>query len=69
VKKCTVSFFLGIVNKGEAHSDAGCLSNTPSLHLFGDGVFMYVIYWESLAVIQRYALPQLKGDWLGFPVT
>ncbi len=29
--KHTVLFFFGFVNKGEAHSDAGCLSNTPSL--------------------------------------
>ncbi len=32
LKKRTVLFVFGIMNKGEAHSDAGCLSNTPSLH-------------------------------------
>jgi hypothetical protein len=26
-----VLFFFGIMNKGEAYSDAGCLSNTPRL--------------------------------------
>jgi hypothetical protein len=25
-----VLFFFGIINEGDAHSDAGCLSNTPS---------------------------------------
>jgi hypothetical protein len=31
LRKHTVLFFFGIINKGEAHSNAGCLSNTPSL--------------------------------------
>ncbi len=31
LRKCTVLFFFGIINNGEAHSDAGCLSNTSSL--------------------------------------
>jgi hypothetical protein len=33
LRKHTVLFFFGIINKEEAHSDAGagCLSNTPSL--------------------------------------
>ncbi len=32
LKKHMVLSFLGIMKDGKAHSDAGCLSNTPSLH-------------------------------------
>ncbi len=40
----TVLSFLGIMKDGKAHSDAGCLSNTPSLHnLFTS--FMMVSLW------------------------
>ncbi len=31
LRKCTVLFFFGIINKGQAHSDAGCRSNTPRI--------------------------------------
>ncbi len=31
LKKCTVLFFFRLMNKGLAHSDAGCRSNTPRL--------------------------------------
>jgi hypothetical protein len=31
LRKRTVLFGFGIMNKGLAHSDAGCRSNTPSL--------------------------------------
>jgi hypothetical protein len=31
LRKRTVLFFFGIINKGLAHSDAGCCSNTSSL--------------------------------------
>jgi hypothetical protein len=40
LRKCTVLFFFGFVNKGEAHSDAGCLSNTPSLHNLSASLMM-----------------------------
>ncbi len=60
LRKHTVLFFFGIMKEGDAHSDAGCLSNTPSLTNLStsliDGVFMYFWYWESLALIQRYTL-------------
>jgi hypothetical protein len=32
LKKHTVLSFLGIMKDGNAHLDAGCLSNTPSWH-------------------------------------
>jgi hypothetical protein len=32
LKKHVVLSFLGIMKDGKAHSDAGCLPNTPSLH-------------------------------------
>ncbi len=32
LKKHTVLSFLGIMKDGKARSDAGCLSNAPSLH-------------------------------------
>ncbi len=34
LQKHTVLFFFGILNKGEAHSDAGCLSNSPAHMIF-----------------------------------
>ncbi len=47
--------FLGILKDGKAHSDAGCLSNTPqlaqSLNLFYDGFFVDFWHWESLAIV------------------
>ena len=59
LRKHTVLFFFGFINKGEAHSDAGCLSNTPSLTNLSTsliGVSLCFWYLESLAVIQRYTL-------------
>jgi hypothetical protein len=38
--KHTVLFFFGIINEGEAHSDDGCLSNTPSLHNLSTSLMM-----------------------------
>jgi hypothetical protein len=32
LKKHMILSFLGIMKDGKAHSDAGCLSNTPSLY-------------------------------------
>ncbi len=47
--------FLGMMKDGEAHSDAGCLSNTPSWHslstLFYDCFFVDFWHWESLAMV------------------
>jgi hypothetical protein len=37
-------FVLGIMKDGKAHSDAGCLSNTPSLHNLSTS-FMMVSLW------------------------
>jgi hypothetical protein len=54
LEKRTVLSFLGIMKDGKAHSDAGCLSNTPSLHnlyLFHDGVFVDFGHWESLTMV------------------
>ncbi len=44
LKKHTVLSFLGIMKDGKAHSDAGCLSNTPSLHNLSTS-FMMVSLW------------------------
>ncbi len=44
LKKRMVLTFLGIMKDGEAHSDAGCLSNTPSLHNLSTS-FMIVSLW------------------------
>jgi hypothetical protein len=45
-KKHMVLSFLGIMKDGEAHSDAGCLSNTPSLHnLSTSFIVMMVSLW------------------------
>jgi hypothetical protein len=54
LEKHTVLSFLGIMKDGEAHSDAGCLSNTPSLHslsIFYDGFFVDFGHWESSAMV------------------
>ncbi len=44
VKKRTVLSFLGIMKDGDAHSDAGCLSNTPSWHSLSTS-FLMVSLW------------------------
>jgi hypothetical protein len=44
LKKHTVLSFLGIMKDGKAHSDAGCLSNTPSWHSLSTS-FMMVSLW------------------------
>jgi hypothetical protein len=44
LKKRMVLSFLGMMKDGEAHSDAGCLSNTPSLHNLSTS-FMMVSLW------------------------
>jgi hypothetical protein len=44
LKKHTVLSFLGIIKDGKAHSDAGYLSNTPSLHNLSTS-FMMVSLW------------------------
>jgi hypothetical protein len=44
LKKHMVLSFLGIMKDGKAHSDAGCLSNTPSLHKLSTS-FMMVSLW------------------------
>jgi hypothetical protein len=44
-KKRTVLSFLGIMKDDEAHSDAGCLSNTPSLHNLTTSLLMMVSLW------------------------
>ena len=44
LKKQTVLSFFGIIKDGEAHSDAGCLSNTPSWHSLSTS-FLMVSFW------------------------
>ncbi len=44
LKKHTILSFLGIMKDGKAHSDAGCLSNTSSLHNLSTS-FMMVSLW------------------------
>jgi hypothetical protein len=44
LKKHTDLSFLGIMKDGKAHSDAGCLSNTPSVHNLSTS-FMMVSLW------------------------
>jgi hypothetical protein len=44
LKKRTVLSFLGTMKDGKANSDAGCLSNTPSLHNLSTS-FMMVSLW------------------------
>jgi hypothetical protein len=59
LKKHTVLSFLGIMKDGEARSDAGYLSNTPSLHNLFTSFMMVSLWilalgklgWESLAVV------------------
>ncbi len=40
LRKWTVLFVFGIINDGKAHSDAGCCSNTPSLHNLSTSLMM-----------------------------
>ncbi len=47
LRKCTVLFLFGIINKGEAHSDAGCLSNTPSLYHLSTSLMMVSLFIVS----------------------
>jgi hypothetical protein len=44
LKKCTVLSFFGIMKDGKAHSDAGCLSNTPSLHNLSTSLMMVSLW-------------------------
>jgi hypothetical protein len=44
LKKCKVLSFLGMMKDGKAHSNAGCLSNTPSWHSLSTS-FMIVSLW------------------------
>ncbi len=44
LKKHTVWSFLGIMKDRKAHSDAGCLSSTPSLHSLSTS-FLMVSLW------------------------
>jgi hypothetical protein len=44
LQKHTVLSFLGVMKDGKAHSDAGCLSNTPSWHNLSTS-FMIVSLW------------------------
>jgi hypothetical protein len=41
LKKHTVLSFLGIMKDGKAHSDAGCLSNTPSWRSLSTSFMMF----------------------------
>jgi hypothetical protein len=38
--KHAVFFFFGIINEGEVHSDAVCLSGTPNLHNLSNSLMM-----------------------------
>ncbi len=40
LRKCMVLFFFGILDKRDAQLDAGCLSNTPSLHNLSTSLMM-----------------------------
>jgi hypothetical protein len=55
LKKHTVLSFLGTMKDVEAHSDAGCLYNTPSLHIFSTSLMMMSLWifwnWESSAMV------------------
>jgi hypothetical protein len=44
LKKHTVLSFLGIMKDGEAHSDAGCHSNTTSLHNLSTSLMMVSLW-------------------------
>jgi hypothetical protein len=44
LKKCMVLSFLGTMKDDKAHSDAGCLSNTPHLHNLSTS-FMMLSLW------------------------
>jgi hypothetical protein len=59
IKRMILSF-LGIMKDGETHSDAGCLSNTPSLHNLSTS-FMMVFLWIFKLGHGRVILPPLIG--------
>jgi hypothetical protein len=44
LKKRRVLSFFGIMKDGKAHSDAGCLSNTPSLHYLSTSLMMVPLW-------------------------
>jgi hypothetical protein len=44
LKKHMVLSFLGIMKDGKAHSDVGCLSNTPSLHNLSTSLMMVSLW-------------------------
>jgi hypothetical protein len=44
LKKHTVLSFLGIMKDGKAHSDTGCLSNTPQLHNLSTSLMMVSLW-------------------------
>jgi hypothetical protein len=44
LKKGTVLSYLGILKDGKAHSDAGCLSNTLSLHNLSTSLMMVSLW-------------------------
>jgi hypothetical protein len=52
-RKRMVLCFFGIINKGEAHSDADCLSNTPSLHNLSTSLMMVSFVFLVLGKLGR----------------
>ncbi len=60
-KKRTFLSFLGIMKDGEAHSDAECLSNTPSLHNLSTSFMMVSLQFSALRKLGhgRVILPPL----------
>ncbi len=61
--KRVVLSFLGIMKDGKAHSDAGYLSNTPSLHKLSTSLMMCHYGFLALGklVHGRVILPPLIG--------
>jgi hypothetical protein len=54
LKKRMVLSFLGIMKDGKAHSDAGCLLNTPSLHNLSTSLMMVSLWIFGTGKAQQW---------------
>jgi hypothetical protein len=72
LKKHTVLSFFGVIKDGKAHSDAGYLSNTSSLHSLSTSLMMVPLWTLALGELGHgWAIlpPLVEMRRLGFPVT
>jgi hypothetical protein len=55
LKKHTILSFFGIMKDGKAHSDAGCFSNTSSLHNLSTSLMMVFVCFFGTGKAQPWS--------------